>query len=74
MPFQFSTGDSTGAALQTAIELQHHFTFIIQGINPGRANKETDPLFTGLAFLRIDLDVPFRIGLDGILGQFCFNI
>jgi hypothetical protein len=74
MPVQFSTRDSAGATLQAAVEFQYYLIFFVQGINMGRTNIETYSFLATLAFLRIDLNVPFRIGLNGILGQFCFDV
>jgi hypothetical protein len=74
MPLDFGTGDAAGTALQAAVELQHYFTLFVHGINTGRADKETNPLFANLAFFRINLDMPFRVGFDSVFSQFDFDI
>ncbi len=63
------TGDHTGAAFEATRILHDHLSFLIQGIEIGRAGIDAEPFFAGMASLLIEVDMGLLVVLNSVEGQ-----
>ena len=69
------TGDHAGSALQTASKFDLHLaTLFVQFIEMGGTGVDAESLPAGLAFPLVEGEVALRIVLEGVNGQFFFNL